>query len=155
MPAETIFIGTVMTYLWKTAIPLFPYLGVVFARSKKKCASDTALHQCMLSCSVMSRIPNGGTRSATRAGTRPPALYKTQPGMVDGNALYLQLSPQQVIDRFCRYPLLVDAVIQSSGIGMVGTTSSTMSVLAGRRVESWYDGVWKQVKWGRPGADDH
>jgi hypothetical protein len=57
--------------------------------------------------------------------------------------------------RFCRYPLLVDAVIQSSGIGMVGTTSSTMSVLAGRRVESWYDGVWKQVKWGRPGADDH
>jgi len=53
------------------------------------------------------------------------------------------------------YPLLVDAVIQSSGIGFIGTTSSTMSVLAGRRVEAWYDGVFKLVKWGSAHADDH
>ncbi len=30
-----------------------------------------------------------------------------------------------------------------------------MSVLAGRRVENWYNGVYKQVKWGTRDADDH
>jgi len=53
------------------------------------------------------------------------------------------------------YPLLVDAVIQSSAVGVIGTTGSTMSILAGRRVEDWQNGVYKEVKWGKPGADDH
>ena len=156
MPAEMTFIGTVMTYRWKTAIPPFPYLSGVSARFKKKCANDTALHQRTLSCSVMSRILLGGTRSAMRAGTRPLALLRTRRSTVDGDTLFTCASRfDKKLTEFCRYPLLVDAVIQSSGIGMIGTASSTMSVLAGRRVESWYDGVWKQVKWGRPGADDH
>lgn len=30
-----------------------------------------------------------------------------------------------------------------------------MSILAGRRVEDWNNGVYKEVRWGRPGADDH
>lgn len=75
--------------------------------------------------------------------------------MVDGTALCLHLLPRYVTNGIGRYPLLVDAVIQSSGIGFIGTTGSTMSVLAGRRVESWYDGVFKQVKWGTAHADDH
>jgi len=59
-------------------------------------------------------------------------------------------------DKYGRwYPLLVDAVIQSSGVGVVGTAGSTMSILAGRRVEDWNNGVYKEVRWGRPGADDH
>jgi len=53
------------------------------------------------------------------------------------------------------YPLLIDAVIQSSGVGIIGTSGSTMSTLAGRRVEDWHNGVYKEVKWGKPGADDH
>jgi len=53
------------------------------------------------------------------------------------------------------YPVLIDAVIQSSGIGFVGTDRSTMSILAKRRVESWYDGVTRMVLWGEPHADDH
>jgi len=75
--------------------------------------------------------------------------------MVDGNALCLHLLPWYVTNGIGRYPLLVDAVIQSSGIGFIGTASSTMSILAGRRVESWYGGVFKQVKWGSAHADDH
>ncbi|EAU89478.2 hypothetical protein CC1G_07704 [Coprinopsis cinerea okayama7 len=53
------------------------------------------------------------------------------------------------------YPVLIDAAIQSGGMGFVGTTGSTMSVLARRRVESWRDGATRMVRWGRPGADDH
>jgi len=53
------------------------------------------------------------------------------------------------------YPVLIDAAIQSSGVGFVGTDRSTMSVLARRRVQSWVDGAVRTVKWGRPGADDH
>jgi len=53
------------------------------------------------------------------------------------------------------YPVLIDAVIQSSGVGFVGTDRSTMSVLARRRVESWQDGAVRIVKWGKPDADDH
>ncbi|KAJ7146252.1 hypothetical protein C8R44DRAFT_756982 [Mycena epipterygia] len=51
------------------------------------------------------------------------------------------------------YPALIDAVIQSGGVGFVGTSGSTMSLLAARRVESWRDGAVRLVKWGRPGAD--
>ncbi|THH12795.1 hypothetical protein EW146_g7360 [Bondarzewia mesenterica] len=53
------------------------------------------------------------------------------------------------------YPLLIDAVIQSSGIGFIGTERSTMSVLARRRVQDWHAGAVRTVKWGAPGADDH
>ncbi|KAH7916414.1 hypothetical protein BJ138DRAFT_468258 [Hygrophoropsis aurantiaca] len=53
------------------------------------------------------------------------------------------------------YPVLIDAVIQSSGAGFVGTDGSTMTTLARRRVESWQDGPTRVVRWGRPGADDH
>ena len=59
------------------------------------------------------------------------------------------------IDCAGRYPLIIDAVIQSGGLGFVGTDRSTMSLLARRRVQSWHDGVVRAVKWGRPGADDH
>ncbi|KAK0194202.1 hypothetical protein F5146DRAFT_926365 [Armillaria mellea] len=53
------------------------------------------------------------------------------------------------------YPLLVDAVIQSGGVGFVGTDRSTMSILARRRVESWQSGVTRTLLWGSPHADDH
>lgn len=54
-----------------------------------------------------------------------------------------------------RYPLLIDAVIQSGGIGFVGTDRSTMSILARRRVEAWHGGITRTVLWGHVGADDH
>ncbi|CAK5275590.1 unnamed protein product [Mycena citricolor] len=53
------------------------------------------------------------------------------------------------------YPVLIDAVIQSRGAAFVGTDRSTMSVIAGRRVEDWQKGPVVHVKWGTPSADDH
>jgi len=53
------------------------------------------------------------------------------------------------------YPLLIDAVIQSGGIGFVGTDRSTMSEIALRRCQSWHGAVTRMVKWGYIGADDH
>ncbi|CAK5280618.1 unnamed protein product [Mycena citricolor] len=53
------------------------------------------------------------------------------------------------------YPILIDAVIQSSGSGFVGTARSTVSILARRRVESWQNGPTRMVRWGRLGSDDH
>lgn len=54
-----------------------------------------------------------------------------------------------------RYPVFLDAVIQSNGAGFVGTHGSTMTTLARRRVESWHGGPIRVVRWGWPGADDH
>lgn len=51
--------------------------------------------------------------------------------------------------------MLIDAVVQAGGIGFVGTDRSTMSILARRRVESWWKGAARMVKWGNPHADDH
>ncbi|KAF5388528.1 hypothetical protein D9757_004678 [Collybiopsis confluens] len=53
------------------------------------------------------------------------------------------------------YPVLIDAAIQSGGVGFVGTDRSTMSIMAMRRVQSWQGGVARLVKWGHAGADDH
>jgi hypothetical protein len=54
-----------------------------------------------------------------------------------------------------RYPIVLDVVIQSKGIGFVGTERSTMSLIAKRRVETWNKGVSRIFKFGRLGADDH
>jgi len=54
-----------------------------------------------------------------------------------------------------RYPVFLDAVIQSNGAGFVGTHGSTMTTLARRRVESWHGGPTRVIRWGWPGADDH
>ncbi|KAK2460112.1 hypothetical protein APHAL10511_007878 [Amanita phalloides] len=53
------------------------------------------------------------------------------------------------------YPVLIDAVVQSNGVGFVGTHGSTMSAMARRRVLSWHDGAAQNVKWGKPHSDDH
>jgi len=53
------------------------------------------------------------------------------------------------------YPVLIDAAIQSGGIGFVGTDRSTMSILARRRTQSWYNGVTRTFKWGTPDSDAH
>ncbi|KAJ4485803.1 hypothetical protein J3R30DRAFT_1408509 [Lentinula aciculospora] len=53
------------------------------------------------------------------------------------------------------HPVLIDAAIQSGGVGFVGTWGSTMSIMAKRRVESWQGGITRLVKWGSVGADDH
>ncbi|KAG2113802.1 uncharacterized protein F5147DRAFT_650213 [Suillus discolor] len=53
------------------------------------------------------------------------------------------------------HPVFIDTIIQSNGAGFVGTRGSTMSTLAGRRVQSWHDGATRLVRWGWPGSDDH
>jgi hypothetical protein len=76
--------------------------------------------------------------------------------MADGTFVFIFCFPLLRVSRFVhRYPLLIDAVIQSNGIGFVGTDGSTMSEMAKRRCESWHGGVTRTVKWGHIGADDH
>ncbi|KZT38416.1 hypothetical protein SISSUDRAFT_1021527 [Sistotremastrum suecicum HHB10207 ss-3] len=53
------------------------------------------------------------------------------------------------------YTMLIDACIQSAGIGFVGTDRSTMSSIALRRTEEWNNGVGSLVRWGRPDSDAH
>jgi hypothetical protein len=52
------------------------------------------------------------------------------------------------------YEILLDSAILSMGAGFVGTAESTMTMIAGRRVEDWNDGVWQMVKWGAHVVDD-
>lgn len=43
------------------------------------------------------------------------------------------------------YPPLVDGIVQSLASGFVGTEDSTFSLVSGRRVEDWNDGVYTMV----------
>ncbi|KAK6977694.1 hypothetical protein R3P38DRAFT_2666128 [Favolaschia claudopus] len=62
----------------------------------------------------------------------------------------------RTIEKYGRwYPLILDAAIQSGGVGMVGSKLSTVSLIAAHRVRAWQGGVVRIVKWGKPGADDH
>lgn len=54
-----------------------------------------------------------------------------------------------------RYPVIIDAVVQSKGMGFVGTDRSTFSIISRRRVEDWQRGATRTVMWGYKGADDH
>ena len=54
-----------------------------------------------------------------------------------------------------RYPVLVDAYVQSAGMGFIGTDRSTFSIVAKRRVKDWHGGAVRTVKWGTPDADVH
>ncbi|KZS96753.1 hypothetical protein SISNIDRAFT_424333 [Sistotremastrum niveocremeum HHB9708] len=53
------------------------------------------------------------------------------------------------------FPMLVDACLQSSAVGFVGTEGSTMSNIARRRVIDWSGGAGTMVRWGNPTADNH
>ncbi|OBZ78852.1 hypothetical protein A0H81_00084 [Grifola frondosa] len=53
------------------------------------------------------------------------------------------------------YMVVLDAVVQSLGVGFVGTDRSTFSIMARRRVIDWNGGVSRMVMWGRANADDH
>ncbi|KAJ7500825.1 hypothetical protein B0H11DRAFT_1994592 [Mycena galericulata] len=68
---------------------------------------------------------------------------------------WLRPDHSQTVERYGPwYPMFIDAIIQSSALGFVGTDTSTVSILARRRV---FDrgGVTEMVRWGQPGADDH
>lgn len=54
-----------------------------------------------------------------------------------------------------RYPVVLDAVVQSMAAGFVGTDRSTFSHMARRRVTDWNHGAVRLVKWGTPNADAH
>lgn len=43
------------------------------------------------------------------------------------------------------YPALVDNVVQSLGVGFVGTDQSTFSLVSKRRVEDWNNGATRWV----------
>ena len=50
--------------------------------------------------------------------------------------------------------MFLDAAVQSLGAGFVGTSRSTMSLIAERRVKDWYDGPTREVSWGQWGKRD-
>ncbi|KAF9818515.1 hypothetical protein IEO21_02753 [Rhodonia placenta] len=62
----------------------------------------------------------------------------------------------QTIELYGRwYTVILDGVIQSLGMGFVGTDRSTFSILARRRVQDWNNGAVRTVLWGHPGSDEH
>lgn len=56
---------------------------------------------------------------------------------------------------FYRYPVILDAVIQSNGLGFIGTDRSTFSILSMRRNKDWQNGATRMVLWGQKDADAH
>ncbi|KAI6047922.1 hypothetical protein EDC04DRAFT_36455 [Pisolithus marmoratus] len=69
---------------------------------------------------------------------------------------WVDYAAERTVEKHGRwYPVLLDAILQSRGVGFIGTEYSTMSLLAFRRVQDWHDGAVRMAKWGWPGADDH
>ncbi|CCM03129.1 uncharacterized protein FIBRA_05250 [Fibroporia radiculosa] len=53
------------------------------------------------------------------------------------------------------YTVILDAAIQSNGLGFIGTDRSTFTTLSRRRVHDWHAGATRVVKWGVKDADAH
>ncbi|KAG6330421.1 hypothetical protein ID866_8669 [Astraeus odoratus] len=69
---------------------------------------------------------------------------------------WVDYAAEQVVEKYGKwYPVLIDAVLQSNGVGFVGTDRSTMTFVALRRVQDWHGGAVRVVKFGSPTADDH
>lgn len=59
---------------------------------------------------------------------------------------YLNHTAEATFEKYGEwYPLLLDKVALSMGLGFVGTQSSTFSILNGDRVEDWSRGVVKML----------
>lgn len=82
-------------------------------------------------------------------------IHRLWNSMVAGKCLAMGCLMKCLLRGRDRYPVLIDAVVQSTGLGFVGTDRSTMSILARRRVQTWQDGAVRTIKWGRLGSDDH
>jgi len=94
-----------------------------------------------------------GTQSITLQRIPTTGTESTQDG--DSFLFFGYRPPESLVNEIFRYPVLIDAVIQSSGVGMIGQTRSTYALLAGRRVRDWQNGVHKVMKWETKDADDH
>ncbi|KAJ7170932.1 hypothetical protein C8R43DRAFT_71801 [Mycena crocata] len=53
------------------------------------------------------------------------------------------------------YPAVLDAIFLSMASGIVGTQTSTYSLVSELRVQTWNDGPRRKVLWGHLHADDH
>ncbi|KAF9225474.1 hypothetical protein BS17DRAFT_879488 [Gyrodon lividus] len=93
------------------------------------------------------------TRVIMTSDERDPNWWS---GVRDLGWTWIDYAAEHTVETYGKwYPVLIDAVLQSSGAGFVGTYSSTMTTLARRRVETWHDGPIRVTRWGFPGADDH
>lgn len=127
-----------------------------FVKSRIRYRQKRALWLITSSWRVTRRMKHGGRRLPTRTGALLTIL-KRKSCMETGTQLTFVVigSIWRVLPLSGRHPVLIDAVIQSGGIGFVGTWGSTMSIMAKRRVEAWHGGITRQVQWGYVGADDH
>lgn len=82
-----------------------------------------------------------------------PAFWKR---VTDKGWNFIDHDAEQTLEKYGEwYAPLIDVVAQSLGAGFVGTDGSTVSLVSGRRVQDWNQGVTRMVKWGKLGADDH
>ncbi|ETW87012.1 hypothetical protein HETIRDRAFT_307790 [Heterobasidion irregulare TC 32-1] len=146
--------------------PVPPYVGIHIRHGDFiNYCGETPKEDCFASLSVVARrVQEVQDEVQERYGYRPERVVmlsdEREPGWWDAVRLLGWYTPDHIAEdttaKYGRwYPLLIDAVIQSSGIGFVGTDTSTMSVLARRRVQDWHGGAVRTVKWGTPNADDH
>ncbi|KAG9118290.1 hypothetical protein FRC07_007265 [Ceratobasidium sp. 392] len=102
--------------------------------------------------------PNGGTdaHAVLVTSDERSADWWEEIGELGPEWGWVDHGAERTVEKYGKwYPVILDAVFQSMGVGFVGTDHSTMSLLAQRRVETWNGGLGAEVHWGTPHADDH
>ncbi|KAF8070450.1 hypothetical protein FPV67DRAFT_1413259 [Lyophyllum atratum] len=67
---------------------------------------------------------------------------------------YIDHTVEHTLDRHGEWYLpIIDIVAQSLGVGFVGSMDSTVSIVSGRRVEDWNEGITRVVGWGGRDSD--
>ncbi|KAJ6621115.1 hypothetical protein B0H10DRAFT_2352825 [Mycena sp. CBHHK59/15] len=131
-------------------VPIPPFISVHVRRNdfKSQCRLGVALEDCFASLPVIARRVR-----------EVQAEIQERKGIVVSHVIVTSDEKNGTwwgqVEEQGWYPILIDAVIQSQGVGFVGTDMSTVSALAWNRVKSWQDGPVRMVKWGAPNADDH
>lgn len=82
----------------------------------------------------------------------PPIVIPWVAEDVGSMDLYITLGVR-LVSFISWYPGVLDACTLSLATGFVGTSESTLSLMAKLRVETWNGGVARTVRWGRKDAD--
>ncbi|KAJ7608219.1 hypothetical protein FB45DRAFT_946997 [Roridomyces roridus] len=146
------------------AIP--PYIAVHIRRGDFAVLCDLTYHTPLEEClaplhAYVRRVEEVRAELVEKTGMRVDRVMVTSNEQDEGwwrevaELGWVTLDHQRTVEEYGPwYPIFLDAFIQGEAIGFVGTSTSTVSILGLRRVES-RGGVGVMVKWGMNGADDH
>ncbi|KZS95331.1 hypothetical protein SISNIDRAFT_401871, partial [Sistotremastrum niveocremeum HHB9708] len=154
------FLSFILDVPYISSDPIPPYIAIHVRRNDfKKICHSVAQEECMAPLSAYAKRVaevREGLREKGFENTSEEELKKFWKEVDDLGWLWVDHDTWGTVEKYGMwYTVLLEACIQSLGIGFVGTDKSTMSSIAMRRTQEWSGGVGLLVKWGTLDADAH